>query len=168
MQNSGKQSEKKATEQEIKDKEKRLALLTKYILDFMFFAGIIVTATLPVSLKLIGKYLYPKVSSHYEEAVIIYFVLGVSACILLRELRKIFGTVLEENCFVRENVASLKKMGKWSFFIALVSLVRCIAYMTVTMAVIVLVFIIAGLFSRVLSYVFEQAVSYKEENDLTV
>ncbi len=148
-------------------KKKVLALGTKYLLDFMFYAGILVTATLPVSVKKIGEYL-PDVIEHYEETVIIYFVLGVSACVLIRELRRIFRTVLLENCFVQENVASLRKMGNWSFFIALMSVVRSIVYATPAMAVVVLVFVIAGLFSKVLSDVFEQAVQYKEENDLTV
>ena len=151
----------------LKARRKGLTIATKYLLDFMFYAGILATASLPISLKKIGEYL-PTVIEHYEESVIIYFVLGVSACVLLRELRRIFRTVLKENCFVQENVVSLQKMGNWSFFIALMSVVRSIVYMTPAMAVVILVFIIAGLFSKVLSYVFQEAVEYKEENDLTV
>ena len=148
-------------------KNKYLATATKYLLDFMFYAGILVTVTLPFSVKKIGEFL-PQLIEHYEETVIIYFVLGVSACVLLRELRRIFKTVLNENCFVQENVVSLNKMGNWSFFIALMSVVRSIVYMTIAMLVVILVFIIAGLFSKVLANVFREAVQYKEENDLTV
>lgn len=144
-----------------------IAKWTKYLLDFMFYAGILVTLSLPLSVKWIGKYL-PDVGAHYEELVIIYFVLGVAAVVLVRELRKIFRTVLEEDCFVMENVISLRKMGSWSFFIVGMSVVRSIVYMTIAMLVVILVFIIAGLFSRVLAMVFEEAVRYKEENDLTI
>ena len=151
----------------LKQRRKNLTIWTKYLLDFMFYAGIVVTVTLPVSVKLIGKQL-PYMIEHYEETVIIYFVLGVSASVLLRELRKIFKTVLEENCFVTENVVSLQKMGNWSFFIAVMSIVRSIVYLTIAMSVVIFVFIIAGLFSKVLAYVFEEAVQYKQENDLTV
>lgn len=151
----------------LKQKRKNLTMWTKYLLDFMFYTGIVVTATLPVSVKFIGKQL-PYLIKHYEETVIIYFVLGVSASVLLRELRKIFKTVLEENCFVLENVVSLQKMGNWSFFIAVMSIVRSIVYLTIAMSVVIFVFIIAGLFSKVLAYVFEEAVQYKQENDLTV
>ena len=156
----------------LKDKDitatkKILTTWTKYLLDFMFYSGILVTATLPLSVKKIGEWM-PQLIEHYEETVIIYFVLGVSACVLLKELRKIFRSVLAENCFVQENVVSLQKMGNWSFFIALMSMVRSIVYMTIAMAVVVLVFVIAGLFSKVLAYVFQEAVQYKEENDLTV
>lgn len=140
---------------------------TKILLDSMFYCGIVVTATLPFSIKWIGNYL-TTVAEHYEETVIIYFVLGIAALVLVRELRKIFKTVLDKNCFVMENVTSLKKMGDWSFFIALMSIVRSVVYVTVAMLVIILVFVIAGLFSKVLALVFEEAVRYKEENDLTV
>lgn len=140
---------------------------TKYLLDFMFIGGIVVTATLPLSLKWIGGYI-PHVAENYKEAVVIYFVLGIAALVIIRELRKMFRTVLNKDCFVYENVVSLKKMGKWSFFIVLMSLVRSFVYMTIAMAVVILVFVIAGLFSWVLSFVFEEAVGFKEENDLTV
>ena len=69
---------------------------------------------------------------------------------------------------MQENVASLRKMGNWSFFIALMSAVRSVVYLTIAMGVVIFVFVIAGLFSKVLAYVFEEAVRYKEENDLTV
>ena len=148
-------------------KKKTLTQGTKYLLDFMFYAGILVTATLTFTIKIVGKVL-PDLIEHYEETVIIYTVLGISACILIRELRRIFRTVLDENCFVLENVMSLRKMGNWSFFIAVMSVVRSIVYVTPAMTVVILVFVIAGLFSKVLAYVFEEAVQYKEENDLTV
>lgn len=140
---------------------------TKYLLDFMFYCGILVTATLPFTVRWIGEQL-PHLVRHYEETVIIYFVLGVAAEKLLWELRKIFKTVLAEDCFVKENVISLQKMGNWSFFIALMAGVRSIVYMTIAMCVVIFVFLIAGLFSKVLSFVFEQAVAYKEETDWTI
>ena len=59
-------------------------------------------------------------------------------------------------------------MGNWSFFIAVMSAVRSIVYMTIAMFVVIFVFVIAGLFSKVLACVFEEAVRYKQENDLTI
>ena len=153
-----------------RDLIQRKQILTKWtmlLLDIMFYGGMVVTASLPFSIKWAGRYLIG-LQEHYEEAVIIYFVLGVSAIVLVRELRKIFKTVLKENCFVMENVISLRKMGNWSFFIAGMSVVRSIVYMTLAMLVVIFVFVIAGLFSKVLALVFEEAVCYKEENDLTI
>lgn len=154
-------------EQQIIRKKQLLAKGVKYLLDIMFGIGILVTVSLPFSIKWIGQY-YEPVIENYQESVIIYFVLGVAALVLIRELRRIFRTVLNQDCFVMENVVSLRKMGNWSFFIAGMSVVRSIVYLTVAMLVVILVFIIAGLFSKVLAMVFEEAVRYKEENDLTI
>ena len=154
-------------EEKQQKKKKNLTMWTKYLLDFMFYSGILVTATLPFTIRQIGKAL-PHMAEHYWVTVAIYFVLGVAALALIRELRRIFQTVLREDCFVQENVDSLGRMGNWSFFIAGMSVARCVVYMTVAMAVVILVFVIAGLFSKVLACVFWEAVRYKLENDLTI
>lgn len=148
-------------------KAENLTKWTKYLLDFMFYSGIVVTATLPLTMKWLGRYV-EWLPRRYGEVVMIYFVLGVAALVIVRELRRLFGTVLAGSCFVRENVVSLRKMGNWSFFIVLMSVVRSIVYLTVAMLVVILVFAVAGLFSKVLACVFEEAVNYKEENDLTI
>lgn len=148
-------------------KKETLIKLTKYLLDFMFFSGIAVTASLPITIKILGSF-FETVHAHYLESLVIYFVLGIAAVVILRELRRIFKTVMEKNCFVRDNVISLNKMCKWSFFIVLMSIVRTLVYVTPAMLVVILVFTIAGLFSKVLSFVFEEAVGYKEENDFTI
>ena len=79
----------------MKDEAKKKLLLTKgtkIMLDAMFYMGIVVTATLPFTIKWIGQF-YEPVKESYEETTIIYFVLGVAALVLIRELRKIFRTI---------------------------------------------------------------------------
>ena len=132
----------------------------------MFGMGILVTLTLPWSIKWAGKYL-EQLMDNYGEIVTIYFVLGILALAIIWELRKMFKTVLAKNCFVRENVTSLKHMSYYSGLIVLMSVVRTIVYTTIAMLVIILVFVIAGLFCQVLAQIFDEAVNYKEENDLT-
>lgn len=141
--------------------------ITKYLVDIMFWTGILVTLTLPWSIKWAGKYL-DRLAENYGEIVTIYFVLGILALAIIWELRKMFKTVLARNCFVRENVASLKHMSYYSGLIVLMSIVRTIVYTTIAMLVIILVFVIAGLFCQVLAQIFDEAVNYKEENDLTI
>ncbi len=151
----------------LEDRKRRLTVCTKYFLDFMFYAGIVVTLSLSFSIHWIGRYL-PRFEEYYGELLVIYSILGACAVLLIHELRKIFRTVLAKNCFVQENVGSLRRMGNISFLIVAMSLIRCIVYLTIAMAVVILVFMIAGLFSKVLAYVFEEAVRYKEENDMTI
>lgn len=149
-------------------KKESITRITKLLLDFMFFSGILVTVTLPFTITWITD-LYPNViRTHYTEYVIIYFSLGILAIAILGELRKMFRTILKGDCFVYDNVVSLQRMGTYSFMIAAISLVRNIIYLTNAMSVVILVFLIAGLFSKVLAFVFEDAVRYKEENDLTI
>ena len=133
----------------------------------MFYAGILVCLTLPISLKFIGKY-FPHYEIFYYPMLFLFFISGVFAILIILELRNMFATVLHENCFVKENVRSLNRMGTYSFCIAAVSVNRLIIVITPATLVIILVFVIAGLFSKVLSKVFDQAVTYKLENDLTI
>lgn len=148
-------------------KKRRLTVLTKILLDFLFYVSILATITLPFSIRWAGKYL-PRLVEHYWTVLVVYIILGIFATVLIFELQKIFRTVLKENCFVQENVKSLRRMGNVSFLIVVMSVMRCVVYPTRAIGVVILVFIIAGLFSKVLAYVFEEAVRYKEENDMTI
>lgn len=120
------------------------------------------------SATLYGIFGFHDFEGRYAEIIVIYFVLGIMAVLILGELRKMFRTVLKDDCFVKDNVVSLQRMGTYSFVIALICLLRTALYMTVAMLVLILVFIIAGLFSKVLAFVFDRAVEYKLENDLTI
>lgn len=148
-------------------KDSRITRVTKYILDIMFFIGMVVTLTLPVSMHYYGRY-NSFFEKYYIQMVIIFFLSGVFAVLILGELRKMFRTVLADDCFVKANVESLNRMGLYSFAIMLISVLRLPLYFTPSVAIIVIVFLIAGLFSRVLAIVFSKAVEYKQENDFTI
>lgn len=153
---------------ESKKKEKlRIAQITKFILDFMFYGGILVIVTLPVSIKIYGEYnVYFR--EKYFELNILFFLSGILAVLIILELRRIFKSVLNDDCFIKENVKSLNRMGIYSFGIAIVTVGRMILYLTPAVMIVIIVFLIAGLFSKVLSQVFDTAITYKEENDLTI
>lgn len=140
---------------------------TKFFLDFMFYSGILVTITLPLTFKIFGDY-YPNIANNYIVMCILFMLCGLLALWIIYYLRRIFQTVIDENCFVEENVRSLKRMGIASFLISLVTLLRLFYVVTPATLIIILVFFIAGLFSLVLAQVFAQAVSYKQENDYTI
>ena len=144
-----------------------LTKFTKYCLDFMFFSGILVTATVPISFRFLGVY-YPNIGNNYIPMCIIFMICGFLALWIIYYLRKIFKTVIKEDCFVEENVTSLKRMGWASFLISIVTIIRLFFVITPATLVIILVFFIAGLFSLVLAQVFAQAISYKQENDFTI
>ena len=145
----------------------RLTLFTKYLLDVLFYAGIVVTVTLPFGIRFYGKY-DSYFGQHWLRLTILFGISGIFALILLQELRKMFKTVLNGDCFIRENVQSLKRMGICSFCIAAVTALRLFLYLTPAVLITIMLFVIAGPFYLVLSTVFHAAVTYKMENDLTI
>ena len=145
----------------------RLTLFTKFLLDVMFYAGIIVIITLPLSIKFYGHYNSYFADNYYSLCVIL-FLSGIFAILIIQQLRKMFSTVINNDCFIRENVVSLERMSIYSFFIAVITACRLFIYLTPAVLIIILVFVIAGLFSKVLAGVFDKAVTYKQENDLTI
>ena len=145
----------------------KLTLFTKYLLDVMFYVGIVVILTLPLSIKFYGRYNSYFADNYYSLCVIL-FLSGILALLIIQQLRRMFTTVINNDCFVRENVASLEKMSIYSFFIAVITACRLFIYLTPAVFIIILVFVIAGLFSKVLAGVFDKAVTYKLENDLTI
>lgn len=148
-------------------KKNLLVCFTKYLIDFMFFAGIIVCGAVPWLFKVAGKY-YRIFKEFYIPYTIIFIIAGVFALIILWNLRKMFRSVIEEDPFIQENVISLKVMGICSFAIAIMMAIRLFFIITPAALILVVVFLVAGLFSLVLSQVFDRAVTYKLENDLTI
>ena len=145
----------------------KLTLTTKLLLDFMFYAGILVTATLPLSIRLYGRH-NSYFARNYIPLIFLFFFSGILAVLIINELRTIFRTVINDDCFIRDNVISLKRMGTYSLMIALITAGRLFLYITPAVLIVILVFVIAGLFSKVLSQVFDKAVTYQLENDLTI
>ncbi len=145
----------------------KLTFFTKILLDFMYYAGIIVTIFVPLIIKGYGNF-NSYFADNVPELSAIFMLSGIFAVLIIHELRKLFKSVLADDCFIRENVASLNKMGTYSFFIAVITCCRLFLYMTPAVLIVILVFVIAGLFSKVLSQVFDKAVTYKLENDLTI
>lgn len=145
----------------------KLTFFTKILLDFMYYAGIIVTIFVPLIIKGYGRF-NSYFADNVPELSVIFMLSGIFAVLIIHELRKLFKSVLADDCFIRENVTSLNKMGTYSFFIAVITCCRLFLYMTPAVLIVILVFVIAGLFSKVLSQVFDKAVTYKLENDLTI
>lgn len=145
----------------------RLTIFTKHLLDIMFFLGILLTAALPFLFSWVSRYIIV-FRTYYFPMTVLYMISGIFCLLILRQLRIMFLTVLADDAFVEANVTALKKMAKYSFLISLLSLLRLPLSPTPAALFIIIVFFIAALFSLVLAQVFEKAVQYKIENDLTI
>ncbi|MDE6054156.1 MAG: DUF2975 domain-containing protein, partial [Lachnospiraceae bacterium] len=61
-------------------KKETVIIFTKYLLDIMYFAGIVVTVLLPVPglvQKVVSFFDFHDFEGHYTEIIGIYFVLGI-------------------------------------------------------------------------------------------
>lgn len=146
----------------------KLIRITKILLDVMFYSGIVVIVTLPLTLKYAGSHYSRAFQEYYALMLVIFALSGVCGVVIVSQLRKMMRTVVRKNCFVHENVRSLEVMGITSAAIVVLFFIKCFFLPTPATFIIVLTFFIAGLFSKVLSFVFREAIRYKEENDLTI
>lgn len=142
-------------------------LMIKCLTNVMFFCGIPVTISVPFVLRW-----YSRIDYFYEQyyilQTILFLVCGTLACLIVGELRKMIKTIEVDNCFVMENVTSMKKMGIYALVIAAACFIRLVLSPTPGAFSLIIVFVVAGLLSNVLSSVFHRAVEYKLENDLTI
>lgn len=147
--------------------DNRLVRFTKNMMVVMYYIGIVIIAGIPFIFYWVGSYT-KSFRDYYLLQCLLYMASGVMCLMIVYELRKMFITILDEDPFVEKNAESLKRMGKCSFVISFLSLVRIPLSPTPATVVILIVFAIAGLFSIVLCQVFEKAIQYKLENDLTI
>jgi len=140
----------------------------KIFLDMVFWGGILILISLPVTLKWYFDMLANSSNENFYFLLAFLYVTGLFCLTIVNELRKIFKTLIRMNPFMMDNVNSLKSMAIAAFAIAAAYIVKIIFFSTILTIIVAMIFIIAGLFSLILSEVFKQAVIYKEENDLTI
>ncbi len=146
----------------------RFIKITKYVLDIMYFGGFVVLITLPATIKFLGKYYSSVITKNFTFMLFVFGISGILGILIIGQLRRMMRTVIEDSCFVYGNVESLHKMAMMSIGIVIMFIFKLFFVPTPATGIIILVFFIAALFSQVLADVFEKAVNYKEENDLTI
>ena len=146
----------------------RFIKITKYVLDIMYFGGFVVLITLPATIKFLGKYYSSVITKNFTLMLFVFGISGILGILIIGQLLRMMRTVIEDSCFVYGNVESLHKMAMMSIGIVIMFIFKLFFVPTPATGIIILVFFIAALFSQVLADVFEKAVNYKEENDLTI
>lgn len=149
------------------ENKKRLYRGTKLLVDIIFIGEIIAIIIMPVAVPWLNRY-YPGLKGMDIPVLTIYMLIGIICGFATFELKKVLRTVVEGNCFVQGNVTSLKKISIGFFLLAVMLVIRGILYLTIAILVETFLFILAWIFCLVVARVFEEAVRYKEENDLTI
>ncbi|SHJ64931.1 Protein of unknown function [Dethiosulfatibacter aminovorans DSM 17477] len=147
-----------------------LASFMKYFLLLLEGAAVIVLLGLP---KFLGFYLNWIQSVFYSQAlyyglIAILYITGILSVLILDTLRKLFTTMEDANPFIRKNVMALRRMGIYAFIIGAAYVSKIFFLNSFMTMIAVFIFFIAGIFCIVLADLFNQAIKYKEENDLTI
>jgi hypothetical protein len=133
----------------------------------MFFGGIATVIAVPFTLHLVIPFI---ADSLYLRAFYTATLMsaGVCAVYIVFQLRRMFKTLLGGTPFVLQNVSCLRKCAVASALIALIFAVRLCMWVTISAALIVIIFSMLSLFSLTIKDLFKQAIIYKEETDWTV
>jgi len=144
-------------------------ILTKILVDIMFYGGIVCCLAVPLVLRSSLLPLHEYGEGRYYLFYCIILIIAGSCCVyILWQLKIIFRSLSGGNPFVSENVSCLRKSGVASFLIALVFMIETLRFLLISAFFLVIIFALLGLFCLTLKDVFKQAIAYKEENDWTV
>ena len=143
--------------------------ITKYLIDVMFFGGIIACICVPLIVKWIaGVYRFRDMSIYTRQLTVVLYISGICAVYILFNLKRMFKTLITGNPFVGENVSCFRRISAACAVIAAAYLIKCILIFTPASAIIALVFAVGCLFCLTLKDLFKAAIEYKEENELTI
>lgn len=151
--------------------EKGLSGVIKKMVDVIFFGGAGITLGLPFVLKWYLERISPNADSSgsiYYFLLVLLYITGFLALVIVNELRRIFKALNRHDPFIMNNVKSLRRMAVSSLLISFFYIFKIIFYNSFLTIIIVMIFLIAGLFCIILAEVFNQAIRVKEENDLTI
>ena len=83
----------------------------KTMLDFMYYSGCVVCVGLPIIFRYMGKW-YHVFQTNYVEMCILFFAAGALAVLIIGELRKMFGMVLQDTWLFSGSVMDNLRYGK--------------------------------------------------------
>lgn len=153
----------------MKEQKSAVHFIAKGLVDVMFYGGIVCVLAVPWLAKWLDAWFNEGHHPHYYAIVIpILFLSGILAVTILYCLKKMYRTLLGGNPFVEENIQCFRKMAAACGGIAVIYFVKCFLLFSPATVIVMLVFVVGMLFCLTLKDIFQQAICYKEENDLTI
>ncbi len=147
-----------------------VARLTEALLYAVFCAGCALWLALPFFLDQLLVFFVDAfiVVPSYREFILVFLMLvGAAGLLILFELIRLFRT-LRGDPFVMRNAKALKRIGMSALIVTALFAVKCGVYFTPMTLVCALLILLLSLFAFVLASLFEKAVEYKLENELTI
>lgn len=152
-----------------------ISKVSHLLISGLLILNVITLLTLPLLVSKIIRveigYGYASIREDFKVYVyflVILYISGACALIILNDLRMIFKSCMKEEVFNRGNVTRLYRMALVTGTIALIFFTKLFVVNSIMTMIIVFVFFMASVFCFIISLLFDQAVDYKEENDLTI
>ncbi len=143
-----------------------LQKITGILVGIIFYLGIVATISVPFWGPIFYNLVEIEQGLHMFMTIMLIFS-GGCAVLILYNLKRIFITI-KSDPFVKENIRHLHTMGITCVVIFAVYVLKLFILPTFATVIIILVFGMAGLFCLTIKQLFEKAVEYKEDNDMTI
>lgn len=151
-------------------KEPLVSKFLKVTLYIIFVVGILSLVTLPFMLDSYIKILYDTYSvlSGYRTFILGFLtIVGLLGLWIVAELIGMLRTISSDP-FIGKNAKALRRMGAVAAVVAMLFFAKCFYYVTILTLICGMVMLLCSAFAFTLADLFRQAVTYKEENDLTI
>ncbi len=149
--------------------KKNLTSIMEVLCTVFQIMGVIIVASLPWSLN---NYLLFKNSYVTKTTYISMFVLlvlsGICAFCILGQARKVLRNINNKNPFTYDTANRIKYISYWCLPIAAAYTIAIYFIPSVFVVLVGLTFLFLSACILIIARLFYQAVSYKEENDLTI
>lgn len=137
-------------------------------LNVLMGVAFLLTVTLPWSIPAVTLKQPGMAGSWYEKYLVVLVVSGVMAELILWQARGIMNNINRGRAFSDDTVRRLRVMGVECLVIALFYFVSVFVVTKFFMVAVFVTFSVVGLILFVFSELFQQALSYKTENDMTI
>ena len=145
-----------------------LSVLIEYTLSFLMLLALVLTVTLPWSIPAVTLHSPGEPEMWFEKYLIVLFISGVMALLILWQARAILHIINRLNPFVRKIVRRLRIIGAECIVLAMFYFISVFVVTKFFMVVVFVTFSVVGMILFVFAQIFDQAISYKEENDMTI
>lgn len=148
-------------------KIEKLSVVLRFFLEVVFIVGTIDVITLYWTLPRYFSYIFP--NGFLLPVMIDLTLCGIFTLVIIRYIISMLKTVHATNPFIPKNVTSLKALAICCFIITVLLLgLFVFGGLSIVVSLAVLLFLVLGVLCLILSELFQKAVAYKKENDLTV
>lgn len=148
--------------------KKSISNYIKIVLQMIFVFGIMVIAFLPIIVEYYIQILRLDLLEFYFPCLVLLYASGIPMLVIVRQFICLFNTLSLNTPFIKENATHLKIASICSAIIALEYAIGIYVFQSIFTLIIVGIFLIAWIGLYILSELFQQAVEFKEENDLTI